>query len=77
MSTPKQRPTGFVAKCQCGNYTGAMDYQRISRKEAGKTLGLWLAEGQTIEPRFGSVWQVDLTNCTCTYPETPNLDPEP
>lgn len=65
----RRRPTGFVARCQCGKLTGAMDYARMDRKEAGKILGLWLAEGCTIEPRFEGSWQADLENCSCEFSE--------
>lgn len=65
----RRRPTGFVARCQCGKMTGALDYLRTSKKEAGEILGLWLAEGRTVEPRFSGTWVVDLETCVCVFPD--------
>lgn len=62
---PKKKPTGFVAKCQCGEVIGAIDYARTDRKEAGKLLGEWLADGCTIEPRFSDKWTETITTCKC------------
>lgn len=62
----KKKPSGFVATCQCGKIVGAMDYERTDRKEAGKTLGRWLADGCTIEPRFTGSWQVTVEPCACS-----------
>jgi hypothetical protein len=61
----KRKPTGFVATCQCGQVVGAMDYDRTDRREAGKILGEWLANGCAIEPRFDGSWSVDVTACKC------------
>ncbi len=61
----KNKPTGFVATCQCGEVIGAMDYQRTDRKDAGKILGQWIADGCTIEPRFDDTWLVKVTDCKC------------
>jgi hypothetical protein len=61
----KKKPTGFVATCQCGELIGAMDYDRTDRKEAGKILGQWIADGCTIEPRFSGNWSVTVTACKC------------
>jgi len=61
----KQKPTGFIAICQCGEIIGAMDYDRTDRKEAGQILGKWLANGCTIEPRFGCSWGEIVTSCKC------------
>lgn len=33
------RPVGFVATCQCGVVTGAMDFESTGRREAGKIIG--------------------------------------
>lgn len=60
----RQKPTGYVAKCQCGVYIGALDIERTERSEAAKILGEWLASGCTVEPRFGS-WNVELFACMC------------
>lgn len=60
----KNKPTGFVATCQCGQVVGAMDYERADRKDAGNILGQWIADGCTIEPRFGN-WSVSVTACKC------------
>lgn len=59
------RPSGFVALCRCGNYTGAMDLERTGRAEAGKILGSWLFDGKTVEPRFGGSWSESLKSCAC------------
>jgi hypothetical protein len=61
----KDRPSGFVARCRCGNYTGAMDLERTGRAEAGKMLGAWLFDGKTVEPRFGGSWSQHLESCNC------------
>lgn len=61
---PKQ-PSGFIAKCQCGSITGALDYDRTDRRDAGKIMGEWLARGCTVEPRFGGTWTETITACKC------------
>lgn len=61
-------PSGFVSKCQCGVYVGAMDFERTDRKDAGRLLGKWLFSGCTVEPRFGSKWSESITACKCTTP---------
>lgn len=61
----KRTPTGFIAKCQCGEIVGAMDFIRTDRKEAGKVIGEWLMHGCTIEPRFESSWSEKITSCKC------------
>lgn len=61
----KKKPTGFVAKCQCGEIVGALDYIRTDRKESGFLLGQWLHEGCTILPRFGSTWSSGISTCRC------------
>ena len=61
----KKKPTGFIAKCQCGSIVGAMDYERTDRREAGKLLGKWLNDGCTIEPQFSGTWKVWVEKCHC------------
>ena len=61
----KKKPNGFVAICQCGNVVGAMDYERTDRKDAGKILGTWIADGCTIEPRFDGSWSTKIKTCKC------------
>lgn len=61
----KRKPTGFVAICQCGEKIGAIDYVLIDRKDAGKVLGQWLADGCVIEPRFKGSWSEKITSCKC------------
>lgn len=61
----KKKPTGFIAICQCGEVVGAMDYDRTDRKEAGQILGNWIADGCTIEPKFGGSWEVKVSTCRC------------
>lgn len=61
----KKKPTGFVARCQCGAIVGAMDYARTDRHEAGKLLGAWLHDGCTVEPQFAGTWSVTVEACRC------------
>ena len=61
----KKKPTGFVAKCQCGKSVGALDYERTDRKDAGKIIGKWLADGCTVEPRFAGTWTEHIEPCCC------------
>lgn len=65
----KKKPTGFVAICQYKEIIGAMGYNRTDRKEAGKILGKWLADGCTVEPRFTGTWQETITRCKCKTKE--------
>jgi (2Fe-2S) ferredoxin len=65
MQKKKLNPTGFVAICQCGEITGAMDYTRTDRKDAGKIIGEWLAKGCTVQPKFVGTWSVTVTSCKC------------
>lgn len=60
-----KKPNGFIARCQCGNIIGAMDYKRTDRKEAGKILGEWLAKGCTVEPVFETSWSTTIKQCDC------------
>ena len=60
-----RRPSGFVAKCQCGVYVGALDIQRTDREDIGTIVGRWLFEGKTVEPRFGGAWEIILNSCRC------------
>lgn len=66
----KKRPTGFIAQCQCGNITGALDFDRTERKEAGKILGAWLFDGHTVIPKFEESWEAPLKCCTCEPVDT-------
>lgn len=61
----KRKPKGFVAVCQCGVNVGAMDYERTERKEAGKMLGGWLADGCIVIPKFQSTWGAAIESCRC------------
>lgn len=61
----KQKPTGFIATCQCGQVTGALDYERTDRKDSGRMLSQWLASGKIVSPMFDSVWSVDVAPCEC------------
>lgn len=61
----KRKPTGFVAVCQCGVIVGALDYGRTDRRDAGKVMGQWLADGCTVSPRFESSWSEKLSACKC------------
>jgi len=42
-----------------------MDYTRMDRKDAGKVLGKWLANGCKVEPRFDSQWTEHISVCEC------------
>ncbi len=70
----KKRPTGFVATCQCGVVTGAMDLTRTDRADAGRVLGQWLYEGCTVEPRFDGTWSAQIRHCQCTSNPQPSGD---
>lgn len=61
----KLKPIGFIARCQCGVFVGAMDYERTDRKEAGSLLGKWLADGCTVEPVFKSPFSCTVEPCKC------------
>lgn len=61
-----QKPTGFVATCQCGIAVAALDFDRTPQQEASRLLGKWLADGCTVEPRFGQEWRVTLAACRCS-----------
>ncbi len=64
-----QKPTGFIARCPwCGVITGAMDYTRTGRKEAGTMLGQWLITGHVVEPRFNGTWSAEVQACQCSEP---------
>ena len=62
----KEKPTGFVAICRCGENVGVIDDTRTDRKVAGKMLSNWLADGCTIKPRFGDKWIETITTCKCS-----------
>lgn len=61
----RKRPTGWVARCQCGELIGALDRDRSEQPEISRCISGWLAAGCAIEPRFGSNWSVDLVKCGC------------
>jgi len=61
----KKKPTGFIAHCQCGEVIGALDYDRTDRKEAGRIMGEWLADGCAIYPKFDSNWSIVVSRCRC------------
>lgn len=63
---PRQKPTGFVARCRCGVFVAALDIERMDRNLAAKELGLWLMRGDTVEPRFGGTWSERIESCRCT-----------
>lgn len=64
-SIVRRPPTGYVAKCRCGALVGAIDAIRTPREEAGKILGVWLYEGNTIIPKFSDRWEAELSTCRC------------
>lgn len=59
-------PTGFVAKCLCGEYVAVTDLPAdvTLREEAGRKVSRWLFKGHTVEPRFGE-WVQTCTPCKC------------
>lgn len=61
----KQSPTGFVATCQCGEVVGALDFLRTDRRDAGRILSQWIADGCTVSPRFERSWSVMVMSCQC------------
>ena len=71
----RRKPTGFIAICQCGCITGALDYDRTDRKEAGRIMGAWLASGCTVEPKFSGTWTEVIKSCTCPLTETQPGEP--
>jgi len=66
----KRKPTGFVATCQCGVVTGALDLARSHRADVSRLLGKWLADGCTVEPRFDGTWSAAVGPCTCNQRPT-------
>ena len=61
----KKKPTGYLAVCQCKVVIGAIDLNRTERREAGKILGEWVANGCTLKPKFDSSWQTTCSPCIC------------
>ena len=61
-----RKPTGYIATCQCGLVTGAMDAVRTDLKDAGKLLGGWLSKGCTVSPVFDGTWSVKVEPCACS-----------
>lgn len=61
----KRKPTGFIAVCQCDVVTGAMDFTRTQKNDAGKILGQWLSDGCTVTPRFVGTWEESIKPCQC------------
>lgn len=58
-------PSGFIASCPtCGVNTGAMDYDHMDRRGAGKLLGQWLHDGQIVTPQF-SAFTATVQRCQC------------
>ena len=61
------KPTGFVARCQCGVYVAALDANQTEPKEMSRLLGEWLFNnGYTVEPRFAGTWCETIKPCQCT-----------
>lgn len=59
-------PTGFVAKCPfCGEYTGALDRERMPAIDVGNLVSKWLVAGYIIEPRFTGTWVETINGCQC------------
>lgn len=61
----KREPSGFVAKCQCGEFTGALSLAGMENSDAGKLLGKWLYDGCTVEPRFAGWESENIKACSC------------
>ncbi len=64
----KRKPTGYIATCQCDETIGGIDLTRTPRKEAGRILGQWVADGCTLTPRFNETWSIGLEVCKCSQP---------
>ncbi|MFG5072154.1 hypothetical protein [Vibrio cholerae] len=62
---PKYKPNGYVAVCQCGVTVGAIDLNRTDRKESGRILGRWIADGCELKPQFAGTWQANISSCQC------------
>lgn len=62
----RRKPSGFIARCQCGEIVGALDAERMNRADVGKMLGDWLMRGETVEPRFGGTWREHVSECKCS-----------
>lgn len=60
-----RKPSGIVARCQCGVIVGAADYDRTDRQELGRIAGQWLADGCTIEPKLSYSWECVVSPCRC------------
>lgn len=61
----KRKPTGYIATCQCGVLVGAIDLINSERKDAGKVLGNWVANGCLLTPKFDSMWSAYVKPCQC------------
>ena len=61
----KEKPTGFIAICQCRKIVGAMDIEEMRQADVGKTLAKWLSGGCTVEPKFSGNWSVQIGSCVC------------
>lgn len=61
----KRKPTGFIAICQCGKVVGALDFIRTDKKDAGRIMGKWLADGCTVRPEFNTEWSCKVEGCLC------------
>lgn len=62
-----KKPTGWVARCQCGVNIGCLDLKRTPINDASRLIGGWLQKGCTLEPRFTSNWSVSLGPCACAH----------
>lgn len=68
MREPKMRkykPTGYVARCQCGSSIGALDFTRSPSQQTGELISQWFHKGCTIWPRFESSWSEAIEPCKC------------
>lgn len=61
----KRKPSGFVATCQCGLVTGALDAARTDNKDMGRIMGKWLYDGCTVSPYFSGTMSVEVKRCQC------------
>lgn len=61
----RKKPTGYVARCQCGEPVGAIDLERCERDLVNRVFGRWISEGMTLEPRFTSNWRCEVIACGC------------
>ena len=61
----EQKPTGFLAQCECGACLGAVDFTLTEPETSLRILSSWLEKGARIIPQFGDGWPVYINPCLC------------